>query len=84
MKEVIKPNAPEKLYVDAQDNFDDSMLYGFIAKGSDEDIEYIRKDAFIEKAKKWFEQQPETYDANGIKCLGMEDFEDFRNYMKGE
>jgi hypothetical protein len=46
----MKANAPEKLYVDVQDNFSDSMLYGFIAKGSDEDIEYTRTDAFIEKA----------------------------------
>ena len=41
-------------------------------------------DTLIEKAKKWFEQQPETYDANGVRCYGLDDFEDFENYMKGE
>ena len=76
----MKANAPEKLYVDVQDNLDDSFLYGFIERSGDEDIEYVNKDAFIEKAKKWFEQQ-ETYDANGIKCYGMEDFEDFKKAM---
>ena len=47
-------------------------------------IEYIYTDAFIEKAKKWFEQQPELYDANGVRVYGKEDFEDFKKYMKGE
>ena len=49
-----------------------------------EDIEYIRTDAFIKKARKWFEMQPELYDANGVRCYSTEDFEDFRKYMKGE
>lgn len=47
-------------------------------------IEYIRKDAFIEKAKKWFEKQNEWHDINGIKHCDMEDFEDFKKYMEGE
>ena len=38
----------------------------------------------LRRQKKWFEKQPETYDANGVRCYGMEDFEDFKNYMKGE
>lgn len=49
-----------------------------------ENIEYIRKDSFIKKAKKWFEKQNEWHDINGIKHCDMEDFEDFRNYMEGE
>jgi hypothetical protein len=48
------------------------------------DIEYTRTDAFIEKARKWFEKQNEWRDLNGIKHCDMENFEDFRNYMKGE
>ena len=47
------------------------------------DIEYIRTDAFMEKAKKWFEEQNEWFDPNGIRHCGLEDFEDFVNYMKG-
>lgn len=34
-------------------------------------------DAFIEKAKKWFERQNEWYDAYGTRHCDMEDFEDF-------
>ena len=50
----------------------------------DKDIEYTRTDAFVEKAKKWFEKQYEWFDLNGIKHCDMESFEDFRKYMKGE
>ena len=47
-------------------------------------IEYTRTDAFIERAKKWFEEQNEWFDPNGVRHCGLEDFEDFVNYMKGE
>lgn len=42
--------APEKLYVDTNDNLSDSMLYGFIEKRKDDDIEYTRTDAIVERA----------------------------------
>lgn len=45
--------APEKLYVDTKDKLSDSILYGFTEKRKNDDIEYIRKDAFIEKADKF-------------------------------
>jgi len=48
------------------------------------DIEYVRKDAFIEKAKEWYYKQNEWCDINGIKHCDMESFEDFKNYMEGE
>ena len=76
--------APEKLYVDARDNLSDYMLYGFTEKSTDEDIEYTRTDAFIEKAKKWFEKQNEWFDPNGNRHCDLNDFEDFRKYMEGE
>ena len=41
-------------------------------KQQESDIEYIRTDAFIEKAKSWFIQQH----------TGM--WNEFKNYMKGE
>ena len=47
-------------------------------------IEYTRTDAFIEKAKKWFEIQNEGVDSDGNYKCDMTDFEDFRNFMKGE
>ena len=76
--------APEKLYVDSEDRLSDSILYGFTQKRKDNDIEYIRKDAFIEKARKWFEMQNEWVDLAGNRQCDMTDFEDFENYMEGE
>ena len=76
--QVMKANeVPEKIYL--------TKLMLFAAptiNSSNNDIEYIRKDSFIEKAKEWFEMQPERYDANGVRCYGLEDFEDFKNYLK--
>ena len=47
----MKANAPEKLYVDAEDRLSDSILYGFTKKRKDDDIEYVRKDVLLEWAK---------------------------------
>ena len=78
--------APEKLYLRKRNKLplevvrdkwyetDPQSLYG--------SVEYTRTDAFIEKAKKWFEKQNEWHDINGIKHCNMEDFEDFRKYME--
>lgn len=51
---------------------------------TENDIEYVRKDAFIKKAKKWFEKHNEWFDPNGVRHCDIEDFEDFRKYMEGE
>ena len=72
--------APEKLYVDVCDNFSDSFLYGFTEKRKDDDIEYIRTDAFIKKACEWLKCQDEMV---GISFT--EDFiVRFKDYLKGE
>ena len=74
--------APEKIYIK---DFEDKLSFGYYTKQFDGfDIEYIRKDAFIEKAKKWFEKQNEWRDINGIKHCDMESFEDFRKAIEGE
>lgn len=49
--------APEKLYVDTEDRLGDSILYGFTEKRKEDDIEYIRKDAFIEKLETWLNKR---------------------------
>ena len=69
--------APKKLYL---------LSNGLISycRNTGEDVEYTNTDAFIEKARKWFEMQPEHYDANGVRCYGLEDFEDFEKYIRGE
>lgn len=45
--------APENLYVDTNDELSSSILYGFTEKRKEDDIEYTRTDAFIEKACEW-------------------------------
>ena len=77
----MKANAPEKLYVDVRDNLSDSILYGFTEKRTDEDIEYTRTDAFIEKACEWLEPVLKNYVGYYV---GEDTLIDFRNYMKGE
>ena len=76
--------APEKLYVDVHDNLNDSFLYGFTEKRTDNDIEYTRTDAFIEKACEWLSKNSPDY----INYFISHDFEifveDFRKAQKGE
>ena len=79
--------APEILYVDVHDNFNDSMLYGFIAKGSDEDIEYTRTDAFIEKAKEAFCKATCNGHPPRSTCTSLgtcKEHDNFVKFMKGE
>ena len=77
--------APEKIYV-ADTTFPDYVDFDgspINTKRIDEhDIEYVRSDGFIEKAKKWFERQTEWTDLNGNRHCDMESFEDFRRYME--
>lgn len=71
----MKANAPEKLYL---------LSNGLISycRNNENDIEYIRIDAFIEKAV--------DYIANNMRCDGytlqtkMKFIEGFKNFMKGE
>ena len=74
--------APEKIYIDTNDNLSASILYGFIEKRKDDDIEYIRKDAFIEKACEWLLNNVRYYSTNALGAEYM--CEDFRKAMKGE
>ena len=77
--------APDKIYLLNHTDYSDRRIFNaFTEKEDSGDIEYTRTNILIEKAKKWFEQQPETYDANGVRCYSMDDFEDFINYIKGE
>ena len=49
---------------------------------TNEDVEYIRADAFIEKAKKWLYLQLNKINMEGED---MENFlKDFKNYIKGK
>ena len=85
----MKASAPKKLYVDTEDRLSDSILYGFTEKHKEDDIEYIRKDAFIEKTlaylneKFYFNNLHYAIENNTFNCM-EEMFEDFENYIKGE
>ena len=86
--------APKKLYVDAEDRLSDSILYGFTEKRKDDDIEYVRKDAFIEKACEYLRRGLEDTKVideyrdivvRGIQAsyTSVEEFiEDFKKYME--
>ena len=80
--------APEKLYVDTEDRLSDSILYGFTEKRKDDDIEYVRKDAFIEKAcEYWYQYNRDIVKKHGAKAvLGCSEFtvnvENFKKYME--
>lgn len=76
--------APEKLYVDTEDDLSDSILYGFTEKRKEDDIEYVRTDVFIKKFEEWIKN---VYSETDYRF--KEDFtgmliNNFKNYMKGE
>ena len=70
--------APEKIYL----NPIQDALTETLSTKTDGDIEYIRKDAFIEKAEKWLYLQLNEINMEGED---MENFlKDFKNYIEGE
>ena len=82
----MEANAPEKLYVDVHDNLSDSILYGFTEKRKDDDIEYTRTDAFIEKACDAFCKVRCKGKPPRSTCTSLgtcRECDDIKNYMKG-
>lgn len=78
----MKANAPEKIYLfenPVSDTPDDRWL----SERSDEnDIEYTRTDAFIEKALKWYCRDCECNDnCKDYKCFFYGEYE---RYLKGD
>lgn len=72
--------APKKLYVDVSDNLSDSILYAFTEKNKDDDIEYIRKDAFVEETEEYIYKQ---LNEGHIECNDIETFiENFKAYTE--
>lgn len=69
--------APEKLYLHPTANGKVGTSW-LTFPLTNEDVEYIKTDAFIEKACAWLENN-----LQGIVC-GSIYIEDFRKYMKGE
>ena len=73
----MKANAPEKLYL-LQDN--DLICY---CMSNEDDIEYTRTDAFIEKVEKYLQEHLIDYWSQSVTDESKF-IEDFKNYMKGE
>ena len=61
---------PEKIFVPAKHY---AALYAFSAREKDTDIEYIRKDVFIDKACKWLKENIDHY-AYNKDFVPIEDF----------
>ena len=84
----MKANAPERLYLSK--NIYGTYLYQVPDPDDETAVEYTRTDAFIDKAKKWFEEHADDYnytwynEMEGESGITIECIEDFINYMKGE
>jgi hypothetical protein len=90
--------APEKIYLQdsmSTDTIGDLWPEWFDAKVSDNSIEYIRTDAFIEKAMKWLDKELPVTDLSSSNLLDIQFkvfdeeskrafIENFKKYMKGE
>ena len=81
----MKANAPEKLYI-----FNPEKREVWFSKTSDKQVEYIRTDAFIEKACSWLKENKDKYLYNTgerweyIPTCSGKMIDDFRKYMEGE
>jgi len=77
--------APEKLYFGESDNW---ILEIYSNRESNDEFEYTRTDAFIDKAEKWLDEHifDYVYAKEWGQGVGIEGelFDDFKNYMKGE
>lgn len=77
--------APEKVYID---DFGSGFSHGWHTEHSYEnDIEYVRKDAFIEKATWWlskhfYDEEYQSIDDEGTWIDADELIEDFKKYME--
>lgn len=71
--------APEKIYLFENVISGDADDRWLSHRSCDDDIEYIRTDAFIEKACEWL-----TYNNDLIDGDVADYVDDFRKYMKGE
>jgi hypothetical protein len=64
--------APEKIYLDEDESW-------HLTNPNGDSVEYVRKDAFIEKALEWIRENIRPY-YHEVRYK----YEDFEKYMKGE
>ena len=76
---VKTSEAPEKVYIsDSELNNSEHCIIWFKSQQNEKDIEYVRKDAFIEKAYTYLNEKCRRF------ILTAKDIDDFIKYMKGE
>lgn len=84
----MKANAPERLYLSK--NIYSTYLYQVPDPDNETAVEYIRKDAFIEKATQFLYDynQKQVLKHGARATLGCGEYtinvDEFRNYMEGE
>ena len=84
----MKANAPERLYLSK--NIYSTYLYQVPDPDDETAVEYIRKDAFIEKAEQFLYNynQKQVLKHGARATLGCGEYtinvDEFRKYMKGE
>ena len=76
--------APEKIYLEKVYPDNGVLPNGLNYNQSSNDIEYIRTDAFIEKACKWLEKYVTYIHPRKGKEECIVNLTRFRDYMKGE
>ena len=81
----MEANVPEKIYIDANEDWHRTFT-AFTEKAKGDDIEYIRKDAFIEKACKFLSNEAniplwEGYN-DTFGCDTSKLVDNFRKYME--
>ena len=84
----MKANAPKKIYIHVRANKELGTTWHGTWIGV-HDIEYIHKDAFIEKACEWLKNHYRDYMHNPTgerleAFFGGDMCNDFEDYMKGE
>lgn len=85
---IMKANVPEKIYLFENPISNEPDYRWLLKKSSDDDIEYIRTDAFIEKACSGIDKLLSDYIIRNFHFGDSYDIDrlinDFKNYMKGE
>ena len=80
--------APEKIHVSIVPDSLNSYTYITCGKDFPNAVEYIRTDAFIEKAAEWLKNNADYYtwydETEGESGMVDGFIDDFKSYMKGE
>lgn len=79
----MKVNAPEKIYIHPDIGGKEFLRPWLHRAANSESVEYVRKDAFIEKACDFLKDRIE-HDSIDYPMATNRLIEDFKKYMKGE